>query len=183
MEPYKGANNMLESLYMQGLRTPSAEQIQQITNRLKAFGHIEGIKARIPCFIQPPPHVDLELYQQYSKIPLHGGFERRLIPENNDRNKHPACQKYNRFMHPRSINQELKYQSCAKDNTQETLDLFPIHPTGVLQAKNGISTNAENSTPSTLSSSENDCISGNQGGNCGQNFFAFFCGNDTYESH
>lgn len=40
--PTKEQISMLESLYMQGIRTPSAEQIQQITGRLKAYGHIEG---------------------------------------------------------------------------------------------------------------------------------------------
>ncbi|KAL2548862.1 WUSCHEL-related homeobox 2 [Forsythia ovata] len=217
--PTKEQINMLESLYMQGLRTPSAEQIQQITNRLRDFGHIEGKnvfywfqnhKARqrqkqkqqdnmasfnrflhknpvfppyfnvvcSPCYIQPPPQADLGLYQQYSKMPLDGGFKRRLIPEN----RHPACQKYNRMMHPRSnINQELEFLSCTKDKTKETLDLFPIHPTGILQAKTGISTNDENSTP--ITSSENDCIFGNQGGNCGHDFFDFFSGNGPYESH
>ncbi|XP_027126371.1 WUSCHEL-related homeobox 2-like [Coffea arabica] len=40
--PTKEQIDMLESLYKQGLRTPSAEQIQQITNRLRAYGHIEG---------------------------------------------------------------------------------------------------------------------------------------------
>lgn len=40
--PTKDQMNMLESLYMQGLRTPSAQQIQQITNRLRVFGQIEG---------------------------------------------------------------------------------------------------------------------------------------------
>lgn len=40
--PTKEQINMLESLYAQGIRTPSAEQIQQITTRLRAYGHIEG---------------------------------------------------------------------------------------------------------------------------------------------
>lgn len=40
--PTKEQINVLENLYRQGLRTPSAEEIQQITARLRAFGHIEG---------------------------------------------------------------------------------------------------------------------------------------------
>lgn len=40
--PTKEQISMLESLYKQGIRTPNAEQIQQITSRLKAYGHIEG---------------------------------------------------------------------------------------------------------------------------------------------
>lgn len=40
--PTKEQIDMLEGLYGQGIRTPSAEQIQQITSRLRAYGHIEG---------------------------------------------------------------------------------------------------------------------------------------------
>ncbi|KAL5581028.1 hypothetical protein UlMin_013470 [Ulmus minor] len=40
--PTKEQVNLLETLYGQGIRTPSAEQIQEITTRLRAFGHIEG---------------------------------------------------------------------------------------------------------------------------------------------
>ncbi|CAN6556749.1 unnamed protein product [Malus baccata var. baccata] len=40
--PTKEQIDMLENFYKQGVRTPSAEQIQQITSSLKAFGHIEG---------------------------------------------------------------------------------------------------------------------------------------------
>ena len=40
--PTKEQIGVLEGLYNQGIRTPSAEQIQQITSRLRAYGHIEG---------------------------------------------------------------------------------------------------------------------------------------------
>lgn len=40
--PTKEQISLLESLYMQGIRTPSADQIQQITSRLKVYGTIEG---------------------------------------------------------------------------------------------------------------------------------------------
>ncbi|XVE59239.1 hypothetical protein DITRI_Ditri05aG0030000 [Diplodiscus trichospermus] len=40
--PTKEQISMLESLYSQGIRTPSADQIQQITSRLKVYGTIEG---------------------------------------------------------------------------------------------------------------------------------------------
>ncbi|KAK6935888.1 Homeobox domain [Dillenia turbinata] len=40
--PTKEQITVLESLYTQGIRTPSTEQIQQITSRLKSYGHIEG---------------------------------------------------------------------------------------------------------------------------------------------
>lgn len=40
--PTKEQINLLEVLYREGLRTPSAEQIQQIASNLRAYGHIEG---------------------------------------------------------------------------------------------------------------------------------------------
>lgn len=40
--PTKEQINMLEILYLQGLRTPTAEQIQEITTKLQTYGHIEG---------------------------------------------------------------------------------------------------------------------------------------------
>ncbi|KAF3321964.1 WUSCHEL-related homeobox 2 [Carex littledalei] len=40
--PTKEQISMLETLYKQGVRTPSAEQIQQITGKLREFGSIEG---------------------------------------------------------------------------------------------------------------------------------------------
>ncbi|KAJ3668972.1 hypothetical protein LUZ60_010922 [Juncus effusus] len=40
--PTKEQIAMLESLYKQGVRTPSAEQIQHITGKLREFGTIEG---------------------------------------------------------------------------------------------------------------------------------------------
>ena len=40
--PTKEQITLLENLYKQGIRTPSADQIQQITSRLRAHGHIEG---------------------------------------------------------------------------------------------------------------------------------------------
>lgn len=40
--PTREQIDILEELYRQGVRTPTADQIQQITSRLKAYGHIEG---------------------------------------------------------------------------------------------------------------------------------------------
>ncbi|XP_038717500.1 WUSCHEL-related homeobox 2-like [Tripterygium wilfordii] len=40
--PTKEQISTLEGFYTQGIRTPSAEQIEQITNRLKVYGQIEG---------------------------------------------------------------------------------------------------------------------------------------------
>lgn len=40
--PTKEQITLLESLYKQGIKTPTAEEIQQITARLRVHGHIEG---------------------------------------------------------------------------------------------------------------------------------------------
>ena len=40
--PTKEQITLLENLYKEGIRTPSADQIQQITSRLRVHGHIEG---------------------------------------------------------------------------------------------------------------------------------------------
>ncbi|KAI4368829.1 hypothetical protein MLD38_017341 [Melastoma candidum] len=40
--PTKEQVSILEGLYGQGMRTPTADQIQHITSRLRAYGHIEG---------------------------------------------------------------------------------------------------------------------------------------------
>ncbi|KAE9616618.1 putative transcription factor homeobox-WOX family [Lupinus albus] len=40
--PTKEQISMLENLYKEGIRTPSAEEIQHITARLRVYGHIEG---------------------------------------------------------------------------------------------------------------------------------------------
>ncbi|KAM0001338.1 putative transcription factor homeobox-WOX family [Helianthus debilis subsp. tardiflorus] len=40
--PTKEQIDMLENLYKQGVRTPTADQIQEITTKLQTFGHIEG---------------------------------------------------------------------------------------------------------------------------------------------
>ncbi|KAL2465103.1 WUSCHEL-related homeobox 2 [Abeliophyllum distichum] len=192
--PTKEQINMLENLYMQGLKTPSAQQIQQITEKLRVFGHIEGKnvfywfqnhKARqrqkqkqenniayfsrfvhttpvfptcqnvvcSPYYVQPPQS-DLGFYSQYPKMavaPLQpGGFKTSIIPKNKDR-----------IMNPRSRIEEFDVISNKKLSNQETLDLFPLHPTGILQAKTGTINSAENST------SDNHC-------NFGSHFYDFF---------
>ncbi|XP_073291105.1 uncharacterized protein [Primulina huaijiensis] len=223
--PTKEQINILESMYRQGLRTPSAEQIQQITARLRAFGHIEGKnvfywfqnhKARQrqkqkqesfayfnrflhanplfphyqnvicgPCYI-PPPQNESGFLPQCPKVavPTSAGMKRRL--------SNPTSQP---FHHPRSRNEDyylypISTPKNSKTHNQETLDLFPVHPTGILQFKNG--NGIDNVTASsTPSSSENEC-SVNLGTDEEENanrhgyhhdhdqdhpFFDFFCGN------
>ncbi|GAB2234054.1 hypothetical protein Droror1_Dr00003291 [Drosera rotundifolia] len=40
--PTKEQISILERMYADGIRTPSAEQIQEIAGRLREYGHIEG---------------------------------------------------------------------------------------------------------------------------------------------
>ncbi|KAK4430933.1 WUSCHEL-related homeobox 2 [Sesamum alatum] len=222
--PTKDQINMLEGLYRQGLRTPTAEQIQQITARLRAFGHIEGKnvfywfqnhKARqrqkqkqdtfayfnrflhhptppllfpsyqnvvcSPCYI-PGAKNDVGFYQQYPKVPLPaaGASTKRskLIQENNTNIDTNNYQRYNKAMHhPRSKNDHDQFISSSS-HPQETLDLFPIHPTGILQSRTG---NESDNNISTSSSEDNNYGSTDhdhdQCHDQDHPFFDFFCGN------
>ncbi|GFP95969.1 wuschel-related homeobox 2 [Phtheirospermum japonicum] len=208
---------MLESLYKQGLRTPTAEQIQQITVRLRDFGHIEGKnvfywfqnhKARqrqkqkqenfayynrfihaTPLFqpyqngnifavvcspyynLPPPKNIDPGFYQQYPKVPL------------------PTAAGGGNFKRDQSINDQAMYNKSMQQssNHQETLDLFPIHPTGVksriIESESTENENIESKkliSANTSSSSENDndcSIFGNEKAGKDYHFFDFFCKN------
>ncbi|XP_042027276.1 WUSCHEL-related homeobox 2-like [Salvia splendens] len=195
--PTKEQINMLESLYKQGLRTPTAEQIQQITARLRDYGYIEGKnvfywfqnhKARqrqkqkqkqetfafynrflhSPTPLFPPPYQnvicspcylptsknDAMYYQQHPKVQLptaSGGFKRSRTSTDS---------------------QSMEHISCSSHD-QETLDLFPIHPSGILQSRSHDNDQNEFKNPSfsadnspKLSTSSDD-----------QPFFNFFSGN------
>ncbi|XP_059300511.1 WUSCHEL-related homeobox 2 [Lycium ferocissimum] len=177
---------LLESLYRQGIRTPSAEQIQQITGRLRAFGHIEGKNVfywfqnhkarqrqkqkqdkfayfngflhRTSVFPPPCPNVgcspyyapqsNLGFYQQYPVPSLilpagPGGFKRRATYDAtaalyiNATTTHPP---------------ENNSANANKQFNQETLNLFPLHPTGVLQEK------TTSSSSSTTSAHDQSCV-------------------------
>lgn len=136
-----------------------------------------------PCYM-PPPKNEQALYQQYPKVPLPaaGGFKRSIpIPES-------TCQRYNKPMHdPRITRSDHDCDLQSKKHSshhhhQETLDLFPIHPTGILKSRNENgdkdSCISANDTPSC--SEDIDCsIYGDHGenGKGDQPFFDFFCGN------
>ncbi|RVW57023.1 WUSCHEL-related homeobox 2 [Vitis vinifera] len=203
--PTKEQISMLESLYMQGIRTPSAEQIQQITGRLKAYGHIEGKNVfywfqnhkarqrqkqkqenmayvnryltRLPlcslllaqmldlsdvkfdlqllvcCMIATDsfilslsivcgpyyvPQSDLGFYPQYPKVLLPGGIRRRPRTERVEKTKTHGGggggggAGYEMMMQAGDNNEGLIHSSSI-DCNQETLALFPLHPTGDLQ--------------------------------------------------
>lgn len=117
-----------------------------------------------PCYI-PPPKNDAVFYQQHPKVQLptaSGGFKRsRTIPQQSIDSSHPTLtQRYN----------TKSTEHLSHD--QETLDLFPIHPTGILQSRSNDSAH-EIKNPSfsahhssMLSTSTDD-----------HPFFDFFCGN------
>ncbi|XP_043688461.1 WUSCHEL-related homeobox 2 [Telopea speciosissima] len=211
--PTKEQISMLESLYTQGIRTPSAEQIQQITSRLRAYGHIEGKnvfywfqnhKARqrqkqkqenialvnrflhnkqppspsllIPAHPSPPctnvvcsPYYYMQhsggigFYPppspppppQYPKVLLPSSTKRRQsmdkVDEGGDGNEGIVTNRNN--------------SSCGN----ETLALFPLHPTGILE----MGRSSSNSFRITSVTEESNTLSCEEG--CGeQPFFDFF---------
>ena len=106
-----------------------------------------------PCYI-PTPKSDAMYYQQHPKVQpstASGGFKRSRTSTDS---------------------QSMEHVSCSSHD-QETLDLFPIHPTGILQSRShdndenefkNHSFSADNSPK--LSTSSDD-----------QPFFNFFSGN------
>ncbi|XP_069155000.1 WUSCHEL-related homeobox 2 isoform X1 [Solanum lycopersicum] len=219
--PTKEQIDLLESLYKQGIRTPSADQIQQITGRLRAFGHIEGKnvfywfqnhKARQRqkqkqdkfayynrflhrTSVFPPPNCpngfvvvcspyytaqnNLGFYQQYPAVPSMiipgpGGFKRRATCNQETLN---LCEQNN------SPNANKEFI------TQETLNLFPLHPTGVLQEKTTIADSSSSSSTcvprdhlssnTTSNSVEVNCFTdlGIGASDRPQPVFNFLCGN------
>nr|ACA64094.1 WOX2 [Petunia x hybrida] len=232
--PTKEQIDLLESLYRQGIRTPSAEQIQQITGRLRAFGHIEGKNVfywfqnhkarqrqkqkqdmslayfnraflrRTPADFPPCPNVVCSPYykpqtglgfyhQQQYPIPttlIHPGLvegpkgisRQKMIPA--------AC---NVIVYNNSAannyegNNGMMHDPCSnvKLFNQETLNLFPLHPTGVLQEKTTTASSPSSaSSTSTSNSLEANCFSdqGNSTTSDHPNFFDFLCGNGTYQN-
>ncbi|XP_020599373.1 WUSCHEL-related homeobox 5-like [Phalaenopsis equestris] len=175
--PTKEQITILEGLYWQGIRTPTADQIQHITSKLREFGSIEGKnvfywfqnhKARQrqkqkqesfayfsrllhrhpstqpPTPPPPPPACSpfcLQVHQvsgvglykpQYPHVYLAGGALRRPLPE---------LQRMeiasNRTIEPISSAGQISYQ---------TLQLFPLHPTGILEKSERALTSASMET-------------------------------------
>ncbi|TXG74029.1 hypothetical protein EZV62_002608 [Acer yangbiense] len=206
--PTKDQINMLESLYRQGIRTPTADQIQQITDRLRAFGHIEGKnvfywfqnhKARQrqkqkqermalinhylhkapPVF---PPNCTNGFYPQNTKVLLPGGASQRRSSSSSSSTSsgydHVQQEYHNMMMYTSNYNNEginIVEKSYQNSDTidQETLDLFPLHPTGT--NLHGRNTSDENSATDFTSSQT--YFSGIEDGvSNDQPFFDFFSG-------
>ncbi|XP_061373234.1 WUSCHEL-related homeobox 2-like [Gastrolobium bilobum] len=215
--PTKEQISMLENLYKQGIKTPTAEEIQQITTRLRAYGHIEGKnvfywfqnhKARqrqkqkqetiayfnrflhrpqYPIFSPPIcpdalcatyciPQAQSEIgyYPQHPKVLLPIGYRRSqaekvVVPTTMS----SVC---NGPMVYEGMQQRIS-DSNFSYSYQETLDLFPMHPTGILETRKtdqvsslaSVSADScSNDTPSGSDINEEDGVPRNQP------FFDFF---------
>ncbi|KAI3423642.1 Homeobox domain-containing protein [Psidium guajava] len=176
--PTKEQIGILESLYRQGIRTPTADQIQQITGRLKTYGHIEGKnvfywfqnhKARqrqkekqeslahlnryfhksvrpvfhpsCPNAVCGPyivPQSDIgTIYTQCPKVLLPCGVKRRQRTDFVERTKTFCRTGFAYPTHPQGYHRDVTVRQTTESNSdsafernQETLDLFPLHPSG-----------------------------------------------------
>ncbi|XP_010260182.1 PREDICTED: WUSCHEL-related homeobox 2 [Nelumbo nucifera] len=232
--PTKEQISILESLYRQGIRTPTAEQIQQISSRLRMYGHIEGKnvfywfqnhKARqrqkqkqesmvyanqffhkaAPVLVHSPrpcnnvvcapfymPQTGIGFYPPHPKVLLPGGVKRKPKMDKMEKRKgtggggdgvsagagYEAAQAGFYNMYKDDDNEGLV---GTTDGHHETLTLFPLHPTGVLEDKienHFPSTSAENSNASTSSGSNSvEVVSADQP------LIDFFAENGSVESY
>ncbi|KAJ8636837.1 hypothetical protein MRB53_011104 [Persea americana] len=120
--PTKEQIGVLEGLYNQGIRTPSAEQIQQIT---------------IVCGAYCIPHPPVGFYPQYPEVLLPGAMRRPIEEKVARKTKENLCEGYE-AAHP--VNDSMDAEGTM---THETLQLFPLHPTGILESR------SEDPSPST----------------------------------
>ncbi|KAI3830070.1 hypothetical protein L1987_04203 [Smallanthus sonchifolius] len=209
--PTKEQIDLLETLYKQGVRTPTAEQIQEITSKLQTYGHIEGKnvfywfqnhKARqrqkqkqdhLSYFHQylhhhhhlPPPAAAIfpiprhpnvlygQCYIPQSEIGFYTQYPRMLVPSATPtKRRSPRTTKTKLSAGAGTLaegNNPIKSKMVNGKNYshQETLDLFPLHPTGILQQKeataNNVTVNASNAHTSGSSDRSQD-----------RHFFDFF---------
>ncbi|XP_022158904.1 WUSCHEL-related homeobox 2 [Momordica charantia] len=154
--PTKEQIGILENLYKQGVRTPSADQIHEITNSLKAYGHIEGKnvfywfqnhKARQR---QKQKQQSLALFSHF----LHFNSNPYSSPNvgcspyyvhQNDVGLYPPYHNNSKALQSsgiarrrskserRNSNGEIEVSAINLNIQTETLSLFPTHPTGDLQ--------------------------------------------------
>ncbi|KAI3981240.1 hypothetical protein MKX01_041379 [Papaver californicum] len=212
--PTKEQISLLEGLYSQGIRTPSAEQIQEITSKLKVYGHIEGKnvfywfqnhKARQmqkqkqeqnlnnnifyynqfllhhkspppspPLFAPPPPSptpVNSAYYQYPNNkvvlVPPGGVAMRRHVQADDSRSGSAAGYKPVHYQLDGSTmlhaiggnNVSKSWKEVVGDHT--TLDLFPMHPTGILDEKFNYSSTSSSGNSFPNNSGENNTSSSN----------------------
>ncbi|KAG1337889.1 WUSCHEL-related homeobox 5-like [Cocos nucifera] len=192
--PTKEQIAILEGLYRQGIRTPSAEQIQQITGNLREYGSIEGKnvfywfqnhkarqrqKQKQECFAYysrlfhqapptpvlsppaPPTCTNAVRSPYYFQVPQIGGvgfyrprFPNMFLPGALHVNPRPEYQvrqekipeAYSNAPHPayhydhHATGMGHSTAGLATMNgpiSHETLQLFPLHPTGILEERSG----------------------------------------------
>ncbi|KAI3801523.1 hypothetical protein L1987_29630 [Smallanthus sonchifolius] len=162
--PTKEQINLLDNLYRQGLRTPTADQIQEITVRLQTYGHIEGKnvfywfqnhKARQR---QKEKQDHLLLFRQYNhhhrhlhppliclSPPPNVVYEPCYIPQTNlgfyvqqpqVTSPHPNLPENSAAVaggSNKTSREQDEIVTGKNYSEQETLDLFPMHPTGILK--------------------------------------------------
>lgn len=118
-----------------------------------------------PYFL--PVQSDIGFHQQHiPKVPLSGGIRRR-----------PRTQKMDKAMC-----QGVTNRAMSNPINQETLALFPLHPTGILQGKEddqnpcvfADQTSTSPTTPSSSSEIEDQSPAGDQ------HFYNFFCGEQSF---
>lgn len=145
-------------------------------------GHLHDLAVVCsPCYI-PPQKNDQVFYHQHPKVQLptaSGSFKRsRITPESVDTSKQQQ--------QPTRYNTNLHSFSTPRNSSihhQETLDLFPIHPTGILHHSTNNGTldldldhdHSQIKNPSFAAKNppkERDGSSDD-----GHPFFDFFCGN------
>ncbi|XP_029120175.1 WUSCHEL-related homeobox 2 [Elaeis guineensis] len=216
--PTKEQIAMLEGFYRQGMRTPSAEQIQQITGMLREYGSIEGKnvfywfqnhKARqrqkqkeesfayysrhlhlpapqAPALSPPPPPTCTNVVRgpYYSTVPQVGGvgchqpqFPSIFLPRAMNMNPRPEFQ----------VSQERSPQACSNsphrayhydhhatgtdrsdvghanlNGPHETLQLFPLQPTGIWEERSSGSLNTASAGSESVDDGEEEVGGENQ---------------------
>lgn len=144
-----------------------------------------GFSISVVCGSHYLPRNDLGLYPQCTKVLIPSGSKRRTRTEEIEKaisyvgsGYDPEQQEYNFMMHANNINDGFIDHNYGNDN-QETLPLFPLHPTGRLQGRTSTipshdSNSEENSiAPSRFSVGTN---TGTENGSGEQPFFDFFSG-------
>nr|CAT02937.2 putative wuschel homeobox protein WOX2 [Pinus sylvestris] len=131
--PTKEQIDFLEAMYSQGIRTPSADQIEEIASRLRMYGNIEGKnvfywfqnhKARER---QRQRQERVAFVNQFHQPP---GFAELLPPQQRSTT---TLSKAGSSMAPREEKTYNFQHSHDSLNEPQTLELFPLHPSGIAE--------------------------------------------------
>nr|GME00212.1 WUSCHEL-related homeobox 4 [Ipomoea batatas] len=105
---------ILEMLYRGGMRTPNAQQIEQITAQLGKYGKIEGKNV----FYWFQNHKARERQKQ----------KRNSLGLNHSPGEDSACKRKYRPWAFECLEEEEKRWPCSREEGDGTLELFPLHP-------------------------------------------------------